>query len=318
MDRGNPHNSDYAPQSGQNEDDRLVKPGPGSCPSPQSREAVLGAILSDWGQKGQVHPPGTARTTSVLRIQHAAAQFIGPERFTRKAGDLMILGPGIPHYGMAKSLPQRAITVFFLPTLLFELGPEADGRRVLSRFTSSTPASHRLIRPPATMARNMASYFEGMLVEFEKPKLGSELRFRALLGMALTELLRWEAKQRPLPQVTTGVYDWALIERVLNFMQLHYKEQIYVQDIAKFAGLSQGRLQSTFRRAMGMSCMQYLRSYRITHACALLCLPGARVTEVAMEVGFETLSHFNLSFRKFCECSPSEYIRRRGRTLRTS
>ena len=47
-------------------------------------------------------------------------------------------------------------------------------------------------------------------------------------------------------------------------------------------------------------------------------LPGARVTEVAMEVGFETLSHFNLSFRKFCECSPSEYIRRRGRALRAS
>ena len=253
-----------------------------------------------------------------MLLQGSGQQFIGPERFTRKAGDLMILGPGLPHYGVAEKLPQRAITVFFLPTLLFELGPEADGRRVLSRFTSSTPASHRLIRPPAAMARNMASYFEGMLVEFEKPKLGSELRFRALLGMALTELLRWEAKQRPLPQVTTGVYDWALIERVLNFMQLHYKEQIYVQDIAKFAGLSQGRLQSTFRRAMGMSCMQYLRSYRITHACALLCLPGARVTEVAMEVGFETLSHFNLSFRKFCECSPSEYIRRRGRTLRTS
>ena len=64
---------------------------------------------------------------------------------------------------------------------------------------------------------------------------------------------------------------------------------------------------------MGMSCMQYLRSYRISHACALLCLPGARVTEVAMEVGFETLSHFNLSFRRFCECSPTEYIQRRGR-----
>lgn len=251
-------------------------------------------------------------------LQGSGQQFIGPERFARKAGDLMILGPGIPHYGLAKDGPLRTITVFFLPTLLFELGPEADGRRVLSRFTSSTPASRRLIRPPAALSRNMASYFGDMLLEFEKPKLGSELRFRALLGMALTELLRWEAKQRPEPQITTGAYDWAMIERVLSFMQLHYKEQIYVQDIARFAGLSQGRLQSTFRRAMGMSCMQYLRSYRITHACALLCLPGARVTEVAMEVGFETLSHFNLSFRKFCECSPSEYIRRRGRTLRAS
>ena len=34
---------------------------------------------------------------------------------------------------------------------------------------------------------------------------------------------------------------------------------------------------------MGMSCMQYLRPYRISQACALLCLPGARVTEVACQ-----------------------------------
>jgi len=34
---------------------------------------------------------------------------------------------------------------------------------------------------------------------------------------------------------------------------------------------------------MGMVCMQYLRTYRISQACALLCLPGARVTEVACQ-----------------------------------
>jgi len=249
-----------------------------------------------------------------ISLEGSGFQFIGPERFSRRAGDLMLLGPGIPHYGMAETFPQKTITVFFLPTLLFELGPQADGRKILSRFTSGTPAQDRLLRPPAGLFRDLGSFFEGMLMEFEKPRFGSEVRFRALLGLALTNLLRWEEKQRPTTQPTTGIYNWALIERVLAFMHAHYQEQIYVQDLAKFAGLSQGRLQSTFRRAMGMSCMQYLRSYRISHACALLCLPGARVTEVAMEVGFETLSHFNLSFRRFCECSPTDYIRRRGRS----
>lgn len=246
-------------------------------------------------------------------MEGSGHQFIGPERFSRRTGDLMLLGPGIPHYGVAETFPQKTVTVFFLPTLLFELGPQADGRKILSRFTSSTPAQDRLIRPSSGLFRNLSSYFDEMLTEFEKPRFGSEVRFRALLGLSLTELLRWEEKQNPVSQPTTGIYNWAVIERVLGFIHTHYREEVYVQDLAKFAGLSQGRLQSTFRRAMGMSCMQYLRSYRISHACALLCLPGARVTEVAMEVGFETLSHFNLSFRRFCECSPTEYIRRRGR-----
>ena len=50
-------------------------------------------------------------------LQGSGQQFIGPERFYRKAGDLMVLGPGIPHYGLPETYPQRAITVFFLPTL---------------------------------------------------------------------------------------------------------------------------------------------------------------------------------------------------------
>jgi AraC-like DNA-binding protein len=43
---------------------------------------------------------------------------------------------------------------------------------------------------------------------------------------------------------------------------------------------------------------------------ALLALPDARITEVAHEVGFETLSHFNACFRKFAGMSPSEFVRR--------
>jgi AraC-like DNA-binding protein len=58
-----------------------------------------------------------------------------------------------------------------------------------------------------------------------------------------------------------------------------------------------------------MICIQYLQAYRISHAASLLGLPGARVTEVAPSVGFETISHFNASFHRFKGMSPREYIR---------
>jgi AraC family transcriptional regulator len=59
-----------------------------------------------------------------------------------------------------------------------------------------------------------------------------------------------------------------------------------------------------------MSCLQYLRSYRISQAAALLRLPDARVKEVGLSVGFETLSHFNISFHKFLGMSPTDYMHR--------
>ena len=73
--------------------------------------------------------------------------------------------------------------------------------------------------------------------------------------------------------------------------------------------MSAKSVHSLFCDTFGMSCVQYLRAYRISHAASLLCLPGARVTEVAFAVGFETLGYFNRAFRHFQGMSPREYIR---------
>jgi AraC-like DNA-binding protein len=83
---------------------------------------------------------------------------------------------------------------------------------------------------------------------------------------------------------------------------------LYIEQIAREAGMSADNLNALFHETFGMSCVQYLRAYRISHAASLLCLPGARVTEVAFSVGFETLSHFNTSFRRFQGVSPREYM----------
>jgi AraC family transcriptional regulator, melibiose operon regulatory protein len=68
-------------------------------------------------------------------------------------------------------------------------------------------------------------------------------------------------------------------------------------------------LRRLFRDAFGMSCIHYLSAYRISHAASLLCLPGARISEVGPAVGFETLSHFNSAFRRSQGMSPTEYVR---------
>ena len=81
-----------------------------------------------------------------------------------------------------------------------------------------------------------------------------------------------------------------------------------MQDIAKFVGMSTTSLQATFRQGIGMSCMQYLRAFRVSQAKAALAQPNARVTVVAYEVGFDTLSNFNASFRSAIGMSPSEYL----------
>jgi AraC-like DNA-binding protein len=236
-------------------------------------------------------------------------QLIGMERVLRTPGDLMLLGPGIPHYGVFVSFPVRIIVVHFLPVLLFELGPGGDGARILSRFTASRTIAQRVVRPPKPLQKRFASLFESMAREFDHPKVGSDMCVRARLMDALVEVLRWEDSAGTTLDHRSVASNWAQIEKALHFIYRHYTEPIYTESIAREVGVSTEKLHMLFRDTFGMSCVQYLRAYRISHAASLLCLPDARVTEVAFAVGFETLSYFNTSFRLFQGVSPREYIR---------
>jgi AraC-like DNA-binding protein len=236
-------------------------------------------------------------------------QFIGSEQVKRDSGDLVLMGPGIPHFGTSSVPTMRIIVVHFLPILLIEMGPNGDGARMLARFTGSRSISQRVVRPPKKLRDFFAGQFEDMAREFASRELGSELAVRARLMDTLVGLMRWEASVGHAPPPVADSSNWVQIEKALQFIGQHYAEPLYIETIAANVGLGPVRLHALFRDAFGMSCLQYLRAYRISHAASLLCLPDARVTEIAFAVGFESLSHFNASFRHFQGMSPRDYIR---------
>lgn len=235
-------------------------------------------------------------------------QFVGPDQIERKAGDMLLMGPHTPHCARFLEYPYRSVTVHFLPMLLCGLGPAGDGARLLARFTSPQEARQRAVTLPRKMQRKMKTRFEQMVAEVQSPRFGTQMRLLSLLILALVDLVRWEEDTGSGPSLSSEAVDWPKVEKALRFIHEHHSEILYIAQIAREAGLSVTMLQSQFRNAMGVSCVRYIRAYRIARAAALLGQPGARVTEISMEVGFETLSHFNTSFREITGMSPTEYI----------
>jgi len=274
-----------------------------------------------WVRHAHIHSGGPIPQPSVpfpeqhpycefnFQFQGRGTQFIGTEQIEKRPGDLMLIGPGTPHNALYLEYPQRSATIHFLPMLLFEMGPEGDGALVLARFTAAQKIGERVLRLPRAMREELAEHFEQMVSEFETPQPGAELRLRALLMEALVAFMRWEVATGKAADRKQVAFHWEQVEKALRFIHENYAEPLYVEQIARATGLSASRLQAMFREALGMSCVQYLRTYRISHAKAMLCAPEARVTEVSLAVGFETLSHFNTSFRALIGMSPTAYIR---------
>ena len=62
-----------------------------------------------------------------------------------------------------------------------------------------------------------------------------------------------------------------------------------------------------FKKSTGTHFTDYLSRVRVEKARNLLLNPNLRISEIAYEVGFQSLTHFNRVFKKLLGQSPTEY-----------
>lgn len=86
-----------------------------------------------------------------------------------------------------------------------------------------------------------------------------------------------------------------------------------VEEAAKRAGLSTRTLARRFSDEAHTSWRQFLHQARMMRAMELLASPGARVTETAMAVGFDSPGAFTRAFEEFTGEKPKDYRGRRGK-----
>ncbi len=97
----------------------------------------------------------------------------------------------------------------------------------------------------------------------------------------------------------------------LGYLREHHAQSVYAKDVAQAAGVSESRLKILFRNALNLSWVKYLQGYRFHRAAALLSEGRLNVTEAALEIGFESLSHFSETFQSFMGESPKSFLRKR-------
>lgn len=266
-------------------------------------------VRHEWLNEGPSipHPERHPYCEMNLLLRGSAIHYSQRLNVRRRSGDLFLAGPGVPHYSHIERYPLETITVYFLPSLLLELGPAGDGGRILHRIVLCQSHGGQFMRPQPTLRRHLARGFGEMFTEFSRPMLGSELRLRALLADLLVRLARLDLTTDSEAFAQSIDQSWHQVERALHYLRENFAETIYARDVAAAAGVSESALRKVFRESVGMPWVQYLQGYRIHRAAALLLEPGQTVTDAALAVGFEDLSHFTSAFRAYMGVSPGVY-----------
>ena len=95
--------------------------------------------------------------------------------------------------------------------------------------------------------------------------------------------------------------------RVKKILETQLEEPPSLKELGKIVGCSPYYLSRTFSKEAGMTIPQFLRQRRMEKAAELLRAGNLNVTEVALEVGYSSLSHFSQAFCQTMGCCPAMY-----------
>jgi AraC-like DNA-binding protein len=97
------------------------------------------------------------------------------------------------------------------------------------------------------------------------------------------------------------------ITRAKKYIEEHYGEDLSLGGVAKAVNMSIFYFCKMFRKSCGISFTEFVSRTRVERAKNLLLNPNLRVSEIAYDVGFQSLTHFNRVFRKTVGRSPTDY-----------
>jgi AraC-like DNA-binding protein len=98
-----------------------------------------------------------------------------------------------------------------------------------------------------------------------------------------------------------------VITKAKQFIEEHHTEDLDLGQVAQAVHTSIFYFCKLFKKVTGINFTEYVSRLRTEKAKNLLLNPNLRVSEIAYEVGFQSLTHFNRVFKNIIGESPTEY-----------
>jgi AraC-like DNA-binding protein/ligand-binding sensor protein len=98
-----------------------------------------------------------------------------------------------------------------------------------------------------------------------------------------------------------------MVRRARAYILANHADPIGLEKVAQTMHVSTFYFCKMFKKATGLTFTDYLSRVRVEKAKTLLLNPHLRISEIAYDVGFQSLTHFNRMFRKIVGQSPTVY-----------
>jgi AraC-like DNA-binding protein len=243
----------------------------------------------------------------ILAIKTHGYRIVGDTVTSLDAGDLVLLGPNLPHVyqhedGPAGMATAHCILVQFEErswNSLLELPAMSAIRGLMDRAKLGLQFAGRQRARVATLLADMVGLRGVRRITAFLEILDTLARCRSVRPIAspgFAPVLEHYAEER--------------VNRVWEYINQRLDGVINVPEVARLVHMSEGAFSRFFRAHMGKSFPSLVNELRIGRACRLLTETERPVTEIALACGYRNLSNFNRQFLRLKKITPRSFRRR--------
>ena len=98
------------------------------------------------------------------------------------------------------------------------------------------------------------------------------------------------------------------IAQATDWIKSHLDQPIMVDNLASRCGMSISGFHQHFKEITQLSPLQYQKSLRLMEARRLIKMHGAQISQIAMQVGYESPSQFSREYKRLFGVSPSSEL----------
>jgi AraC-like DNA-binding protein len=102
-----------------------------------------------------------------------------------------------------------------------------------------------------------------------------------------------------------------IVGHALGLLHQQPSENWSLERLARETGVSRSTLAERFAELVGQPPMRYLTRWRMQLACRLLCDDAAKVSAVALDVGYQSEAAFSRAFKTVVGAPPAAWRRQR-------
>ena len=261
-----------------------------------------------WSFEGKNVPIHWHNDLEINLIREGEAVFqVYQKSYRVRTGEGFLLNRNVPHSCSSPGNEHvRYSTILVRPDFLYgDFGSDVE-RKCFQPFLQNSAIPCIYLTGFGENGKEILQKLNQVEEAFDRKRFCYELKITGLLCEAFAMIL-YGHRQELTKFVSANLQELERLEKMLNYLNMHFTEVISLQDLADQVHLSREVCCRLFKKMTGKTITGYLEEYRVNKSFSLVQSGQYSMIQITEMVGFSNPSRFASAFRKRFGCNPGEY-----------